>query len=74
MQHIINTTERTLISDIANSLEKHSMQCRCGSLAAPLHKQGHLYKCLILWQDLWWYKLQFYALKPDLLRWTPIHL
>lgn len=46
MQHIINTTERTLISDIANSLEKHSMQCRCGSLAAPLHKQGHLYQCL----------------------------
>ena len=47
MDHIKIKNDNNLLADIADSLERHSMQCRrCGDLAAPLHQKGHLYKCL----------------------------
>lgn len=42
----MNKKDGNLLDDIADSLERHSMQCRCGDLAAPLYQKGHLYKCL----------------------------
>ena len=46
MEYIMNKKDGNLLNDIVDSLERHSMQCRCGHLAVPLHQKGHIYKCL----------------------------
>ena len=64
MEYIMNKKDGNLLNDIVDSLERHSMQCRCGDLAAPLHQKGHIYKCLSCGRTYDGVNYNFTRLKP----------
>ncbi len=42
----VSDNDKKSIDNIVTILERHSLQCRCGSLAIPEVIQGHVYKCI----------------------------